>query len=251
MKKLLFITSFFLFTIQINAQDPDPDLFDQTWYLYDVYDSDFNTHFIVEGYQPYGGNPQIPQITPFVIIDESFNFNGLGICNTFNGTLEYSAADTAFRAVTSTQTTNPCGLFEDMDEPYLIGPFGYVDPDPTYFTIFGLTITNDSDGFQTLTYGTQPFIGYTYRNTPILANSDYKKNVVLLYPNPTKGLLNVSFENLIIESVMVYSVTGDMVLQPSFLSSSNLIDISSLTNGLYFIEIKSEEGIAIHKILKH
>ncbi len=251
MKKLLFLAALFLFNIQINAQDPDPDLFDQTWYLYVVEDSEGDT-FYVEGYQPYGGDPVIPQITPYVIIEEeSLNFNGLGICNTFNGTLAQSPSHNSFRTVTADQTNFECGFYEDLDEPTVIGPFGWVDPDPEFYTIIDPQITTDSDGFQTLIYGTQPFVAYVCRNTPILSNEDFTKTAFSLYPNPTSGSLNFSSINTLVESVRVYSVTGTMVLQLSIHSSSNSMDVSSLTNGLYFVEMISAERQEIHKILKN
>ena len=188
---IVFIALFYVFTSK--AQDPDPDIFNQNWYLYEIYDSDQNEYFYVEGYQPYGGDPMIPQISPYVFIDETFNFNGLGICNTFEGSLEYDMSINSFRTITVTQTSDSCGFYEDIDEPYVIGPFGYVDPDPTFYTILSPQVTDDSDGFQTLRYGTQPFVGYTYRNTPILGLNDFLAATIKIFPNPTMDIFKCSF----------------------------------------------------------
>lgn len=249
MKTLIMIIAL-TFAFTLKAQDPDPDIFNQNWYLYEIYDSDLGTYFYVEGYQPYGGDPMIPQISPYVIIDESFNFNGLGICNTFEGTLEYDIINNNFRTVSVTQTNESCGFYEDMDEPSIIGPFGYVDPDPTFYTIISPQVTDDSDGFQTLRYGTQPFVGYTYRNTPILGVDEFEKHRLKVFPNPVKNLLNIQSEIESIDTIVIFDATGKRVTALSPAASYYALDTSSLPGGLYFLEISTTQSKEIYRIVK-
>lgn len=224
---------FLCLTTSVNAQDPDPDLYDQTWYLYEI-DYENGDHINVENWYP--------EYTPYVIIDESLNFNGMGLCNFFDGTLEYVSS--FFTVVASNVTTNNCNDPYNYEEAF-IGPFGYIGGN------FGFVeIIDDSDGFQTMKYITGPFTDYTYRNTPILATDDFKKNVFSLYPNPTKGVLNFYCENETLESVSIFSVTGTKVLQLS-IDSSNSINLSSLNKGLYFVEITYSEVKEVNKIIKN
>ncbi|MBT8263640.1 MAG: T9SS type A sorting domain-containing protein [Bacteroidia bacterium] len=249
MKALMVLMALFFAATSI-AQDPDPDIFNQNWYLYEIYDSDQNEYFYIEGYQPYGGEPMIPQISPYVFIDEALNFNGLGICNTFEGVLEYDMSINSFRTASVTLTTDSCGAFEDMDEPYIIGPFGFVDPDPNFYTIIGPQVTDDSDGFQTLTYGTQPFIGYTYRNTPILGINEFIADNIQIYPNPAKNKINLVFEIGNLEVIYLLDVNGRVIIKASPDLGSYSMDISNIKNGMYFLEVHTDDGKVRRKILK-
>lgn len=247
MKKLLLFTLFFIFVQTIKAQEPDPALFDQTWYLYEIYDSDFDETFSVAGYQPYAGSPEIAQISPYIEIDASLNYNGVAICNIFNGTLEYDSD--AFRAISVTTTGSDCGFFENQDEPYVMGPFGFVDDDPLSYTIINPNITNDDDGFQTLNFVTQPFVRYTYRNTPVLSNRDFNKISFSISPNPTAEFLYITSEdNITIDTITVYNITGAKVSTITLLD--NTLNIASLHTGVYFIEIASQLGKETYRVIK-
>ena len=234
----------------INAQNIDPDFFNQTWYLHEVYDSDLDEYFYVEGYQPYGGQPTIPQIAPRVLIETNFDYSGVGICNTFEGTLEEDPVTGNLRATAATVTANACGFFEDEAEPYIIGPFGYVDPDPTLHTLVDILITNQTDGFQTMTYTTQPFVTYTYRNTPVLAIPEATKLQFSVYPNPTADIVIFRGNTMENTKVRMLSARGSFVLESEISNAQPSIDISALPSGLYFAEITSQKGREIHKLLK-
>jgi hypothetical protein len=249
MKTLLLLLSLYLIATNVSAQDPD--LFDQTWYLRDVFDTDEGEYIIVvEGYQPYGGNPSIPQINPHVTISPSLSFSGLGICNTFNGALEYDSQLNSFRTITTNQSTMSCGFYEDMVEPATIGPFGYVDPDPTSFTIINPQITDDPDGFQTFTYGTQPFIAYRYRNTPVLGTEDLRVGEIKVFPNPSESIVNIMAHSLLIESIHLLDANGRIITTKEPPSNNFSINISSLESGIYFLEINSSEGRFVRKLLR-
>ena len=222
-----------------KAQEVDPDFFNQTWYLYVVYDSDFDDYFYVNGYQPYNGDPNIPQIAPQVYIESTLNFSGLGICNSFEGTLAVQANTSDFRTVTATVTSNPCGFFEDQDEPYLIGPFGVVSQQPMQYSILGVTITTEGDGFQTMTYTTPPFISYTYRNTPVLGTATFEAFQAVLFPNPVQDKLTIQLSGSLSNDTIarVLSISGQQITQSTLSSATYVMDVSTLSNGLYFIEI--------------
>lgn len=240
MKKLLLYTLCVLLAFQSYGQDPD--FVNQTWHLYEVEDTDSGEVTYILGWQPYGGEPEIPQITPYVTVDASLGFVGLGICNTFFGNLEY---DGEFYIVTNSSVTdNACGFYEDEAEPYMIGPFGQ-EGDSAYFNI---TITDDDDGYKTLYLGAPPFIGYTYRNTPILGIDDKIQFQVSVHPNPTSQKLYVSSEVTITE-LNIISMEGQKLMSKT--KDIGVIDVSALPTGVYFIESIALEGKEIHKFIKN
>ncbi|WP_188464939.1 T9SS type A sorting domain-containing protein [Bizionia arctica] len=70
-----------------------------------------------------------------------------------------------------------------------------------------------------------------------------------LYPNPTSGILNMkNNSNTTIENVTIINTIGQKVMETQI---GNKIDISSLTEGMYFVNVKTLNGeITTFKILK-
>ena len=60
---------------------------------------------------------------------------------------------------------------------------------------------------------------------------DYGK--LHIYPNPTKGFVNVQTENNLLPEVKVYSITGNLLIS----KSANQINISSYPKGIYIFKI--------------
>ncbi len=245
MKKITFI--FLMWSVLVNAQ-VDPDLFNKNWYLYDVLDTDFNEYLVrVEGYQVYG---EPYDISPYVVIDSSLNFNGVGICDTFEGMLQQDGNSNAFLAMEVTITDEECEI-PSMDEEIIMGPFGYVPDQPDFYTIYNVGVFDDDDGFQTMSYITQPFIVYRYRNTPVLANADFKKALFSLYPNPNQGEIRISSsQQSFIKTIKVYASHGKELINIENEISQDSIDISHLKSGVYFVEIETLTGREVHRVIK-
>ena len=79
------------------------------------------------------------------------------------------------------------------------------------------------------------------------------KSSVKIYPNPTNGQLTIDNGQLIINSIEVFDVYGRNLSKISNVKSniSNLIDISHLISGIYFIKIKTLYGMVVKKIIKN
>ena len=81
--------------------------------------------------------------------------------------------------------------------------------------------------------------------------SEINTTTVKLYPNPTTGQLTMDNGELAIENVEVYDVYGKLILRHCERGEAiQTIDISHLSNGVYFVKIKTEKGEAIRKIVK-
>lgn len=62
-----------------------------------------------------------------------------------------------------------------------------------------------------------------------------------IYPNPTNGLLNVQMPNVKgTLMVDVYSLLGDKVISSAITTTMNTVDMSKLTNGVYYLNITGE-----------
>lgn len=69
---------------------------------------------------------------------------------------------------------------------------------------------------------------------------------VVLYPNPTKNLLILQTEFLI-EKAVIYNLQGISVKE---FNNTKTLEVSELSQGLYFVEIHSEEKKQIQKFIK-
>ncbi|GAB4221656.1 MAG: hypothetical protein Kow0075_17170 [Salibacteraceae bacterium] len=94
-------------------------------------------------------------------------------------------------------------------------------------------------------------ITYLPADTCALGVGDLPQNAVSIYPNPTNGLLEVASDNNI-SSIALYDATGKMVInQPEKVATLRTrLDLSVLHNGIYFIEVKTKNGIIRERIIK-
>ena len=78
--------------------------------------------------------------------------------------------------------------------------------------------------------------------TPTVSESS-----VNIYPNPVNNKLFVS-TNSKIETISIYTITGVMVYNEKI--SNNVIDVTSLNSGIYFVKINTKEGEIIECFVK-
>ena len=69
---------------------------------------------------------------------------------------------------------------------------------------------------------------------------------VMLYPNPTTGIIHIGLPDVQGSEVVVYDVFGKNVLQET---NKDAIDISHLRKGLYFVQVKYKGNIWVKKVV--
>ncbi len=81
---------------------------------------------------------------------------------------------------------------------------------------------------------------------------------ILIYPNPTKGELNIEFTNTStssgassIQKLTISDITGKQIIERSDIHQIERIDISSFESGIYIISIQTDKEILITKIVKN
>ena len=108
-----------------------------------------------------------------------------------------------------------------------------------------------SSSTQSVGYDVGELIGY--QDFWVFKLGDYTANLpeqeklnISLYPNPTNNILNVKSQELV--DIEIYDSIGKLVLNKN---STKSIDVSKLSNGIYFLNIKSGSKITTEKFIKN
>lgn len=82
-----------------------------------------------------------------------------------------------------------------------------------------------------------------------LSVNDYNLNNIVIYPNPTKDVININAKTLI-NTVTVNNVLGEEILNIIPNSLISIIDLSVYNAGVYFVHISTENNFEVIKIIK-
>lgn len=80
-----------------------------------------------------------------------------------------------------------------------------------------------------------------------LSTNTYLAIDIQIYPNPAKDIIYINNANTTINTLNLYNSEGKQVLKSY---KTDNLNISNLKNGIYFIEIETDRGNLIKKILK-
>lgn len=86
-----------------------------------------------------------------------------------------------------------------------------------------------------------------------LSSEKFELNNVFIYPNPSKGIFNISLGNLQPTGIEVYDLTGKKVYEKKEVTISNFetkIDLSNVTQGIYFVKIIDNNQSTVKRIIK-
>ena len=82
----------------------------------------------------------------------------------------------------------------------------------------------------------------------LLGNQEYKSDYFTMYPNPTdKNYVNIISKTDGIKEVIVFDVLGQQVINTSLIS--DILDISKLSVGIYFVEIEQGQTTITKKLV--
>ncbi|POY35128.1 secretion protein, partial [Flavobacterium alvei] len=77
--------------------------------------------------------------------------------------------------------------------------------------------------------------------------NDSISSTILVYPNPTTGILNVT-ETSSTATYIIYNLIGQSIMKGNL--SNNIIDVSNITTGNYLLEITDNGNITSKRIIK-
>jgi surface protein len=86
---------------------------------------------------------------------------------------------------------------------------------------------------------------FDYNSYPVLGVVKQNQSEISIYPNPVKNMLTI--DGLVVKDVVIYSVLGKAVLKTS---NKNTIDVSSLSKGVYFINVSDGINASTKKFIK-
>ena len=115
------------------------------------------------------------------------------------------------------------------------------------------TATNLSEGDYTFqsgeaTYSKRFKVVFEYG---ALGANDSKVDYVSLYPNPTQDIITIVAPQTIVTSATVYDLGGRKVSEVDFRNKSSYqVDLSAMEIAVYFIEITTEDGTVMKRVMK-
>ncbi len=73
-----------------------------------------------------------------------------------------------------------------------------------------------------------------------------------VYPNPSNGLINLSFGKSVKGSIAVSNIMGQWLVTQSVMGESSTLDLSEFSSGIYFVTFMSENGADVQsfKVIK-
>jgi len=102
-----------------------------------------------------------------------------------------------------------------------------------------LTVANDC-GIDTATY--------VLNVTTLDISNNHINNEIILYPNPTNGIINIKMNYAQTAVIEIYNVLGEKVYSTQINSVSSIINISSYDKGYYYVRVSSNNQTQTKKI---
>ena len=93
-------------------------------------------------------------------------------------------------------------------------------------------------------------VNYIQQN---LSTESFEESKYFIYPNPSKGVFNLVTDTNEIKEIEVYDVTGKVILSKNNFGVSDIqtpIDLTSASQGIYFVKITSNNQSTIKRIIK-
>ena len=173
-------------------------------------------------------NPYTPEFRV-----ENFSLNADSISWTVSG-LGYTYSVCADSVILSdTITTNAMDLYYGWGNRCEFGGVGgppFIEFCLTAFNKYGSNTICDTTCYM------------TWEGIPVLP-----PNSISIYPNPANDILFIKTDGFYAETITMYSVNGQKISESKFAPQ---IDISQLSSGVYFIEVRGEGNVVRKRFVK-
>jgi hypothetical protein len=222
-----FITIFIL-ALSTNAFAQDPQLFENTWYLQNL---------VIDGENNFPPSNNEVQFVDLKIYENEMLLE-TNVCNNASGVVSVTNSNFMFTDGLAI-TLSDCNIQTNtlFEEKYfgfflanLTDPFNYNIIDNGNEN-FNLIITSGS--------GNHAVYGNNFLSTVDFQNSQFS-----IYPNPAKNEMFITAQNTAGNlKVKIFNIEGKLLsTQTLEVANKTSIDVSSLTSGIYFLNIEDENG---------
>jgi hypothetical protein len=235
MKNKLLLLIAILISFQSVAQDPE---LLREWRL---------LYMEVDGVVHDAPQPEWPWVDPKLYLGTDFYSAQIDGCDDIlGGTVTY---DTPNSSITTSDHGYLVGKCEPIYPAYTAMYYEFlanylINNDPKTFEY---EIIFNPDGSKTLILTDTDNDRAVY-NSELLRIDQLSKVNFKVYPNPVSNTLYISSESLQIERLTIFSVSGQVVFSEE--NDTNSVDVSGLSEGVYFVEISSEKEKSIQKFIK-
>jgi len=93
------------------------------------------------------------------------------------------------------------------------------------------------------------------KNVPpeVLSTNTFLSDKFNLYPNPATAIVNITNnEQMMVKEVEIYDTAGKLIETQTFNDQTQIqLNISALNSGTYLLHLKTDEGIAVKKLVKN
>ena len=207
--------------------------------------------------------PAGDQIHNFTLSEKSSTFyNITGNMNSTNGAVTYDGLsltrrlkiETATRIVYTTTSESSLTLVFDSTFNGKIKLTTGTDITVTantknYTAVNGIvTIPNLPAATYTINKGDTANLFYIKTEFGSLSTTNFSKENLVIYPNPVVNKLNIYVPDSVVEKVMIFNVSGQLV--KTINGNVGSVDLSSLNSGLYLVQVKTKNGILNKKFIK-
>jgi hypothetical protein len=136
-----------------------------------------------------------------------------------------------------------CGLGNSFDNTIMSG---CIYKDTLY--IGGGFRTIDGDSVNHIA----KWIGGSYVDTCGVVGVDepVENNLLNIYPNPNSGIFTIDIENLNEANLVIYNLSGQIVLQKKLTQNLTSIDLTKFAKGMYFVKVQMDNGAVNTKFIK-
>ncbi len=222
----------------LTCYSQDPQLFENTWYLQDVFidDLQFPPPNVV-------GETEIGTIHFF----EELDIININYCDYTQAVIDYNVTENVF-----TLDDYPGVLIGDCLSP----------ENNAFAAVYSSVFFNQSIAINPFTYNinndneiavliiVNPNGGVAVYGSELLSSQDFNSASFNIYPNPANHIISIENTNQnSINRVLIYDTLGRLVLEVS--NPTNQLDISKLDSGLLLLKIESDQGMVFKKLIKN
>ena len=178
-------------------------------------------------------------------VEKVFLFKAEGVNQFYAG----GANNTTFRVNNVSDSLQPILETNLQTEEIFISHFGenmFIDgADINGDSIIDLVVGLNTGGLK-IVYGSN------VNNVNQISNKSEVSRTFNIFPNPTKGVLNIELSELngnLLSTIEIRDLSGKLVLTDQLKTRHQQLSIASLSKGVYFISIRNRNGMQTEKLI--